>query len=84
MKLGIIVQNSSSLCDSNMCWSIFGLKIVVNKLNATIEIIKIKIVREWSWKKINCSIRGEEAFWKPRLAQVGISKRNDIYFIFEI
>jgi len=44
-----------------MCWSILVLKIVENKLNPTIETIKIKIVSVWSWKKINCSIKGEDS-----------------------
>jgi hypothetical protein len=59
-KLGTIVQNNSNSWDSSICWSMFVLKIVENKLNPTIETIKIKIVRVWSWKKINCSIKGEE------------------------
>ena len=74
INLGIIVQNSSSPWDSNMCWSILVLKIVENKLNPTIVIIKIKIVRVWSWKKINCSIKGDDAFWKPKAAHVAIFK----------
>lgn len=57
----------------------FLLKIVVNKLNATIVVIKIKMVMVWSWKKINCSIKGEEAFWNPSAAQVAISKEKKIY-----
>lgn len=72
MKLGTMVQNSSNSWDSNICWSILVLYIVDIKLNPTIVIIKIKIVKAWSWKKISCSIRGEEAFWKPSAPQVGI------------
>jgi hypothetical protein len=72
MKLGTIVQNSSNSCDSNICWSILVLNTVESILNPTIEIIKIKIVRAWSWKNINCSISGEAAFWNPRAPQVGI------------
>jgi hypothetical protein len=44
-------------------------------LKATIVIIKIKIVSVWSWKKISCSRRGDAAFWNPKEAHVGISKR---------
>jgi hypothetical protein len=62
IKLGTIVQNSSSPWDSIMYWSILVLNIVENRLNPTMEIIRIKIVRVWSWKKISCSIRGDEAF----------------------
>lgn len=39
-------------------------------------IIKIKIVMAWSWKKINCSIRGEEAFCKFKALQVDISNKT--------
>lgn len=39
--------------------------------------IKIKIVMAWSWKKINCSINGDEAFCKFKALQVDIS--NKIY-----
>ena len=75
MNLGTIVQNNSNSWDSNIYWSILILKIVENKLNLTIVIIKIKIVIVWSWKKINCSIRGDEAFWNPNAAQVAISNK---------
>lgn len=81
IKLGIIVQNSSKPWDSIICWSMFVLCIVENKLNPTIEIIKIKIVRVWSWKKISCSIKGEEAFWNPKAAQVAIFKRINYSFL---
>jgi hypothetical protein len=50
--------------------------VVLNKLNPTIVIIKIKIVIAWLWKKINCSIRGEDAFWKFMLDQTLISKKE--------
>lgn len=69
-----MVQKSSSPWDSNIYWSILVLKIVEKRLKPTIEIIKIRIVKVWSWKKINCSINGEEAFWKPMADQEGISK----------
>lgn len=57
-----------------MCWSIVDPKQVENKLYATIEIIKIKIVIAWSWKKISCSIKGDAAFWNPMAIHVAISK----------
>lgn len=79
INLGIIVQKSSKFCDSSICWSKFKLSRVDNKLNLTIVVIKIKIVRVWSWKKINCSIKGEAAFWNPIAAQDGISKENKFY-----
>lgn len=37
------------------------------------------MVIAWLWKKINCSIKGEDAFWKPRAAQVAISNKIKIY-----
>jgi len=52
----------------------FLLFVVLNRLNPTIEIIKIKIVIAWLWKKINCSIRGEAAFCKDKADHVAISK----------
>jgi hypothetical protein len=55
------------------------LNTVVKRLNPTIEIMRIRIVRVWSWKKISCSIRGDEAFWKPKADHVGISKEIVIY-----
>jgi len=76
MNLGTIVQKSSSLCDSNICWSTFVLNNVEDRLKPTIEMIRIKIVKVWSWKKINCSIKGEEAFWKPMADHDAISKGN--------
>jgi len=74
IKLGTIVQKSSSPCDSSICWSMFVLNKVEHRLNPTIEMIRIKIVRVWSWKKINCSIKGDEAFWKPIADHEAISK----------
>lgn len=44
------------------------------------DTIKIKIVIVWSWKKINCSIRGDEAFWKFKADQEEISKRESFLF----
>lgn len=74
INLGTIVQKSSNLCDSNRWWSMLMFFRVENRLNPTMEIIKIRIVRVWSWKKINCSIRGDEAFWNPMEDHDGISK----------
>ncbi len=81
MNLGTMVQNNSNSWDSIIYWSILVLNMVENKLNPTIEIIKIRIVNVWSWKKINCSIRGDDAFWNPKADQVAISK--GMLFIFE-
>jgi hypothetical protein len=45
INLGTIVQNNSNSWDSSMYWSMFALNIVENKLNPTIEIIRIRIVK---------------------------------------
>lgn len=71
---GTTVQNNSSDWDSNIKIFKFLLFVVLNRLNPTIEIIKIKIVIAWLWKKINCSIRGEAAFCKDKADHVAISK----------
>lgn len=54
----------------------FLLLQVETKLYPTIDTIKIRIVIAWSWKKINCSIRGEAAFCKFSADQDEISKRE--------
>jgi hypothetical protein len=36
---------------------------------------KINIV--WSWKKMSCSIIGDEAFWNMIFLHKGISKEED-------
>jgi hypothetical protein len=61
-KVGTIVQNNSNGWDSIISLSSILLLTVEIILKDTIEVIKIRIVIVWSWKKINCSIRGEEAF----------------------
>ena len=48
----------------------------------TNEVIKIKIIIVWSWKKINCSIRGEALSWRPKYAHVAIFYGN-INFILK-
>jgi len=50
------------------------LKIVDIILYLTMEIIRIRIVSVWSWKKISCSIRGDEAFWNPMADHEAIPK----------
>ena len=80
IKVGEIVQNNSKDWDSIVNLSRRGLKMVVIILKVTIVVIRAKIVIVWSWKKINCSINDEEAFWKLIADQVEISKRN--LFIF--
>lgn len=81
MNLGMIVQNSSSSCDSYIYWSMFKLKIDDSILNATIVIIRIIIVKAWSWKNISCSISGDAAFWNPKDAHEGILRREYISYL---
>lgn len=76
MKVGVMVQNNSNGWDSMISLSITLLLRVEIILKATIVVIRIKIVIAWLWKKINCSIKGEEAFWNPMAAQEEISKRD--------
>lgn len=52
------------------------LKNVVVRRYPTKTVIVIRIIIAWSWKKVNCSIRGEALFWRPRLFQNDISKEN--------
>lgn len=74
IKVGATVQNNSKDWDSSIIKLILLFTIVLIILNLTIEIIKIKIVIAWLWKKINCSIKGELAFWKVILEVKGIFK----------
>lgn len=37
-----------------------------------IKVIATRMIIEWSWKKIKCSIKGEFLFWKDKLDQIGI------------
>lgn len=48
------------------------LKIIDNIIYITKIVTKIKISIEWSWKKINCSIKGEFLFCKLKFNQVDI------------
>jgi len=63
-KDGTIVQNNSKDWDSIKNLFKILLLIVEKRLKPTIQVMRIRIVIVWLWKKINCSIRGEEAFWK--------------------
>lgn len=54
-----MVQNNSKCWDSIIV--LFGVikRIIEEREYKITETIRIIIVIEWSWKKINCSIRGE-------------------------
>lgn len=81
MIAGRIVQISSIICSSIKYRLIillknkFSIKYLIKKM------IKVKIIRVESWKKIICSIRGEFLFWKFRLVQVAISKKRNFFII---
>ena len=47
----------------------------------TRTVIMVKIRSAWSWKKVNCSIRGDLLSWVSKVFQVAISK--EILFIYE-
>lgn len=49
----------------------------------TIIVIIIRINKEWSWKKINCSIRGEALSCKFKFDHVAIVLKKEIFFINE-
>jgi len=70
MKVGVIVQNNSNGWDSRINLSNVLLLMVEIILKATTEVIRIRMVMVWSWKKINCSIRGDDAFWNLIAADV--------------
>lgn len=77
--LGKIVQINSIICSSIKNRLVNLLK---NKLIIKYEIkiiINNKINRVKSWKKIICSIIGDELFWKFKFDQVAISKKRNIF-----
>jgi len=49
-------------------------------LNPTIIVIRTRIVMAWSWKRINCSIKGVHEFWKLIDHQEGITKEGLLIF----
>ena len=52
------------------------LKNKVNIIYPTKVVMRIKIIIAWSWKKINCSIRGEALSCKPKNPHVAIFYGN--------
>lgn len=42
----------------------------------TKTVIITKINKVWSWKKFNCSIKGEALSWSINICQVAISKKS--------
>lgn len=75
---GITVQIISMVCPFNKNRFVNLLnnnKIIKYKTNT---VIKIRISKEWSWKKINCSINGDTLSCKFRLDHVAINLLNFI------
>jgi len=60
---GRTVQINSINCPLNKKRFVNLLKNIINIKCETKIVIKIKINIEWSWNKINCSIKGEFLSW---------------------
>lgn len=79
---GIIVQ-ISSINWFSIILILINLLLIMKIIIYVIIIIIIIIMKiVWSWKKINCSIKGELLFWKLSFIQVIISKKR-FFFINE-
>ena len=74
MIAGTTVQNNSNGWDSRSILFMFVPAMVLTILYVTVDRTKTKIVKAWLWKKINCSIKGDEAFWNLKADHVEISK----------
>lgn len=73
---GKIVQINSIICSSNKSRLVNLLK---NNVVIKYEIkmmINVRIINVKSWKKIICSIKGEDLSWKFKFDHVGISKER--------
>lgn len=79
---GMIVQINSINWFSEILMLINLLLIININMYEIKKIIIIIINIVWSWKKINCSIKGELLFWKFIFNQVMISKKR-FFFINE-
>lgn len=73
---GRIVQIISINCPSNRYRWINLLKSILINICLTKIVIIIRINSVWSWKNINCSIRGEALSWRIIVFQVEISKKS--------
>ena len=78
---GSTVQIISIVCPSSRYRLVIELKNRVIIIYPTREVIKIRIIIVWSWKKINCSIRGEALSWRPKYAHVAIFYGNINFII---
>lgn len=72
IRAGREVQNNSISCASkkNRLKELFNIEIDIKC--RVIKVTITKMIIEWSWKKIRCSINGEFLFWNEILDQVGI------------
>ena len=83
INAGKIVQIVSIFWCSNRKRLVSLLKNSVDIIYPTNVVIKINTNIAWSWKKINCSMRGEALSWKPRAFHDAISlysKKNVVIF----
>ena len=80
MIAGTTVQIISIVCPSNKNRFVIELKNNVAIIYPTNVVIKINTIIAWSWKKINCSIRGEALSCKPNTPHVAIFYGN-FYFV---
>ena len=78
---GITVQIISIVCPSKRNRLVIELKNNVAIIYPTKVVIKIKTIIAWSWKKINCSIRGEALSWKPKNPHVAIFYGNNSFVL---
>lgn len=80
---GKIVQIISIIWPSNKYRWMNLLKSILINICPTKIVITTKIVRVWSWKNINCSIKGDALSWSSNVFHVEISKKS-INFIFGV
>lgn len=77
---GKAVQMNSIVCPSSKLRLINLLEVNLIIMYETRTVIINKIISAWSWKKINCSIKGELASCRFIFPQVAISnKRYNLY-----
>lgn len=79
----MIVQISSIVWPSNNLILVILFVIMVIKIYEIKAVIIDKISIVWSWKKISCSIIGEEAFWKVKLLHIAIFKEVSLLIDFK-
>jgi hypothetical protein len=73
--VGRIVHTISTSCPSVVNRLIIGEYASAIIIYITTTVIIVRIMSTWSWKKISCSIRGEEQSWFSREDQVDINRQ---------